>query len=385
MANLLQHIPRILVVMDMTQKACRDKLVGIMRYACHHGPWDIQRYTNNLYIAQLGRFKNWQPDGIIFDGEISWRKNVRCLMGRLPDSVVQFEIPTFRRYPIVSHDSKLIAEVAADHLLQLDLTNFAFVGSLLPTFWSQMREEVFVARLAAAGHTCHLYAPVHPEDWGLEQRHMQAWLLALPKPCGILVAHDPYAKQVLDTCLAAGIRVPDDIAVVGVDNDTDICEGTVPTLTSVFPDFEGGGYLAAELLDSLLRDTWDGSRRITYGIRGVIQRQSSMRLKTPDRLIAAAVEYIRLNACSGITVPDVAAYLNVSRRYAERHFRAALGHSILDEIQVRRLDRVRALLRETNQPIRQIGEDCGYDSETYLKALFKRRFGMTMRDYRKSR
>jgi len=176
--------------------------------------------------------------------------------------------------------------------------------------------------------------------------------------------------------------VPDDIAVVGVDNDLTICENTTPTLSSVFPDFEGGGYLAAELLENLLRGIRGKPRHLTYGIRGVIQRRSSLHLRRSDQLIATAVEFIRLNACAGITVPDVAGHLNVSRRYAECHFRAVLGRSILNEIQNRCLERICALLRETNQPIRQIGESCGYDSETYLKTLFKRRFGMTMRDYR---
>jgi len=197
-----------------------------------------------------------------------------------------------------------------------------------------------------------------------------------------MVAHDPRAKQVLDTCLAAGIRVPDEIAVVSVDNDLTICENTVPTLSSVFPDFEGGGYLAAELLDNLLRGVHDKPRQITYGIRDVIQRRSSLHQRHFDRLIAAAVEFIRLNACAGITVSDVAKHVNVSRRHTERQFRAMRGHSILDEIRNRCLERVCALLRETNQPIGKISESCGYDSDTYLKTFFKKRFGMTMRDYR---
>jgi len=384
MPKFLHQIPRVLVVLSTVEKACRDKLAGVLRYAHLHGPWDIQMLEDHPNITQLGMFKNWKPDGIICDeSEVKYETVLRIMRRRIP--TVQLDGEDINRHPSVHHDSRLIAEAVADHLLQSGLAHFAFIGSLPDAYWSCLRAKTFVARLAAAGHACRLYKPVHSEDWGLEQQYMRTWLSALPKPCGIMAAHDLRAKQVLDTCLAANIRVPDEIAVVGVDNDLTICENTTPTLSSVLPDFEGGGYLAAELLETLLRGIRGKPRQLTYGIRGVIQRRSSLHLRQSDQLIATAVEFIRLNACAGITVPDVADHLNVSRRYAERHFRAALGRSILSEIQNRCLERICALLRETNQPIGKIGESCGYDSETYLKTLFKKRFGMTMRDYRRKK
>jgi LacI family transcriptional regulator len=229
-----------------------------------------------------------------------------------------------------------------------------------------------------------MYQPVDAEDWGLEQSHMREWLLALPKPCGIMVAVDLRAKQVLDTCLAAGIRVPEDIAVIGVDNDEALCENTTPSLSSVLPDFEGGGYLAAELLDRMMRQTQPEPQHLIYGVKRIFHRESSLYIPKSSHLITSAVEFIRLNACAGITVTDVAKQLNVSRRWAELRFREVRGHTILSEIQHHRLERVCALLRETNLPIGTIGERCGYPTETYLKALFKKRFGITMRDYRKN-
>lgn len=380
------QIPRVLVVLSTVQKACRDKLTGILRYAHLHGPWDIQMLEEHPHIVQLEAFKNWQPDGVIFD--LSAKKTKPDIIAQ--HIITQQRIPSVLldgvvsgRQPAVRHDSRLIAETAADHLIQLGLEHFAFIRSVPDVSWSNTRAEAFGARLAAAGHVCHFYTPDHAEDWGLEQQHMRMWLEALPKPCGIMVAHDLRAKQVLDTCLAAGICVPDEIAVVGVDNDLTICENTTPTLSSVLPDFEGGGYLAAGLLADLLQGVRGKPRQLTYGVHGVIQRRSSMYLKQSGQFIVSAMEFIRLNACAGITVPDVADHLRVSRRYAERHFRAALNRSILSEIQARQLERVCTLLRETNQPIGEIGHSCGYDSETYLKTLFKRRFGMTMREYRK--
>jgi LacI family transcriptional regulator len=382
MPKFLQQIPRVLVVLPTVQKACRDKLQGILRYAHINGPWDVQTLEDHPFIARLGTFKNWQPDGIIYgtqDDALSHLMRSRRI------SVVHLDTstPIPREQSSVSHDSRLIAETVADHFLHLGLTQFAFVGCVPSTGWSQTRADAFAGRLKKAGFPCRIYAPVHAEDWGLEQRHMRAWLQALPKPCGLMVAVDLRAKQVLDTSRTAGIRVPEEIAVVGVDNDETICENTTPTLSSVLPDFEGGGYLAAELLDRLFRGLQRKPVHLTYGVRCILQRQSSQYLRQSDRLIASAIEFIRLNACAGITVTDVVGQMHVSRRYAERHFRASCGHSVLDEIQHHRLERVCALLRETNLPIHEIGERCGYDTEIYLKVLFKKRFGVTMREYRK--
>ena len=384
MSKFLQQTPRVLAVLPTVQKACRDKLQGILRYAHLNGPWDVQTLEDHPFIARLGSFKNWQPDGIIYgtpDDALRHLVHSR----RIP--VVQLDPLTAisRKQSSVSHDSRLIAETVADHFLHVGLTQFAFVGSVPDFGWSQTRADAFAARLKKVGFPCRIYAPVHAEDWGLEERHMRVWLQALPKPCGLMVAVDLRAKQVLDTCRTANIRVPEEIAVVGVDNDATICENTTPTLSSVLPDFEGGGYLAAELLDRLFRGLQRKPVHLTYGVRCILQRQSSQYLRQSDRLIASAIEFIRLNACAGITVADVVDQMNVSRRYAERHFRAACGHSVLDEIQHHRLERVCALLRETNLPIREIGERCGYDTEIYLKVLFKKRFGVTMRAYRKER
>lgn len=382
MPKFLQQVPRVLVVLPTVQKACRDKLQGILRYAHLNGPWDVQTLDDHPFIAQLGTFKNWQPDGIIYGSEDdAFRHIIRSR--KVPIVRLDPSLPVLQRQSSVRHDSKLIAETAAEHFLHLGLTQFAFVGSVPAFGWSATRAEAFRAGLAKAGFVCRTYQPLHAEDWGLERRHMETWLKALPKPCGLMAAVDLRAKQVLDTCRTAGIRVPDEIAVVGVDNDATICENTTPTLSSVLPDFEGGGYLAAELLDRLLRGFQKKPVYLSYGVRGLVQRQSSMYLRQSDSLIASAIEFIRLNACAGITVPDVVQQMNVSRRYAERHFRAACGHSILDEIQHHRLERVCALLHGTNLPIREIGERCGYDTEIYLKVLFKKRFGLTMRDYRK--
>lgn len=387
MATFLKAIPRILVMITPTsQKVLREKTCGIMRYAHLHGPWEIQFLDDSPFVAQLGALKNWRPDGIITRGDPS---SVAALTaGTRKIHTVFLDAPppvTPSNHMSVHHDVRYASEAVADIYLQQGLTHFAYVGSVsVPQpFWSSERGAAYAARLLQTGHVCEFYQPKNSKDWGIEQHHLREWLVALPKPCGLFAAFDLLAKQVLDTCLAAGIRVPEDIAVIGADNDETICENTIPTLSSVQSDFEGGAYRAAELLDKLIRGKIRKPVRLTYSHRRVVHRQSSQFTPGTSWCVARAMEFIRLNACEGITIPDVAGHLHVSRSHIEKQFKKAMGRSVLEEIQTRRLERLCALLRETALPIGEIGERCGYPTETYLKRLFKKRFRMTMREYRK--
>lgn len=382
MPRFLPTIPRVLVVLSTVHKARRDKLQGILKYVRLHGPWDVQTVEAHPHIARLGSFKNWQPDGMIRDGSypIPFR-GLRAL--KIPTVLLDTNGRRTGRCFCVDHDSRRTAEAVADYYLRQGLEQFAFVGSVPRCFWSTARAEGFASRLAEHGHGCAIYQPKNGMDWGLEQEHMRRWLLSLPRPCGIMAAMDLRAKQVLDTCRLAEIRVPDELMVIGVDNDETICENTLPPLSSALPDFERGGYMAAELLDRLMRKTQRRAVQLAYGLNRIVIRQSTQRFRVPNPVATAVLEFIRLNACAGITVKDVVKHVKVSRRLAELRFREACGHSILDEIRHCRLDRVCVLLRETNLPIGEIGKRCGYENETYLKTLFKRRFGATMRAYRK--
>lgn len=383
MPKFLPTIPRVLVVLSTVHKARRDKLRGILEYARLHGPWDVQTVEAHPHIARLGSFRNWQPEGMIKDG--SYAIPFRGLQaGKLPTVLLDTNGRRSRRGCSVDHDSRQTAEAVADYYLRQGLERFAFVGSVPRCGWSTARAEGFVNRLAQHGYGCAVYRPKNGMDWGLEQEHMRRWLLSLPRPCGIMAAIDLRAKQVLDTCRLAGIRVPDEMLVLGVDNDETICENTLPTLSSALPDFERGGYMAAELLDRLMRNMQRKAVRLTYGLNRIVTRQSTQRFRVPNPVATAALEFIRLQACEGITVKDVVSHVKVSRRLAELRFREACGHSILEEIRHYRLERVCTLLRETNLPIGEIGKRCGYETETYLKTLFKTCFGVTMRAYRKN-
>jgi len=385
MDKLLNKIPQVLVELPSSLKAYRDKLQGVLHYSHLNGPWDLQLLLEgNPDMTPPESYKKWRPDGRII-GRQDWTPLAREMNSKTP--IITLDVPgnVGAHASTVNHDSEAIAESIADYYLQQRFEHFAFIGSETGPYWSLIRAKAFEKVVRSNGYSCSIY-PQSPtltsRDWSFEEKRMKQWLLELPKPCGIMAAFDLKAMQVLDCCLKCNIKVPEEVAVIGVDNDETICENTTPTLSSVLPDFVGGGYLAAELLDRQMRSTRRPPVKLTYGIKRIVHRQSSLHISNPNWIALKAKEFIRLNACMDISVDDVAKHLSISRRLAELRFREACGYTILTEIQNQRLERVCSLLRETHLPIGIIGERCGYTVETYLKVLFKKRFGMTMREYR---
>ena len=172
---------------------------------------------------------------------------------------------------------------------------------------------------------------------------------------------------------------------MGVDNDEMICENTSPTLTSIQPDFKGGGYLAAQLLDEMLTNGLPKKTVMrTYGIKTLVERASTQDLKGGGRLVTQAMEFIRLNFSQRIDVADVAEALKVSRRTLEKRFTEVRGEGVADALRRTRLDCVRNLLRETEKPVDEIAYECGFISAKHLMTLFKRTHGMTMGEWRRT-
>ena len=173
------------------------------------------------------------------------------------------------------------------------------------------------------------------------------------------------------------------MAVLGIDNDELLCNGSIPTLSSIRRDTETCGFMAAQMLDRLMRKETRKREILRYGVREIVTRDSTQpQAVSTDPVVQKAREFIRINAGTGINVPDIVRHLNVSRRLAEMRFRSASGHSLLDEIQETRLDRVERLLKETDLPLTEICTRCGYETDVHLRRIFKRRIGCSMRDYR---
>jgi LacI family transcriptional regulator len=219
-------------------------------------------------------------------------------------------------------------------------------------------------------------------NWQSSQAIFIDWLISSPKPLGVLACNDAWGRQVLESCRLAGLRVPDQVAVLGVDNDAVFCEMAAPPLSSVALDSEGAGYEAAELLDGIIRGRIRKSRRVFVKAMGIVTRGSTEVITVDDRDVEAALEFIHREPAQNVSVADVAKAVAMSRRALERRFRSVLGRTILEEIQRTRLERARKLLLETRYPISRVAELSGFGTTNWFIQFFQQRVGKSPSRFR---
>ena len=387
---------RVVIALKMSGVAGQEKLVGVFHRLGDDHVWDItlirtaQECTadriRNEIAGGCNGFIVSIPSGAPAAAQASspeWRTATEKAYAILAEShvptvVLDIHERTFakrtRNIVFVHNSSDAIGRAAADHLLSTGrCRSYAFVHNQAVIEWSIERFRAFRETLADHGLWCHeLQSPDQ--------------LRELERPIGVCAANDDCGYEVLEWCRAHRIKVPEDALVVGINNDTLICENSRPRLTSVQPDFEQEGYLAADALEQLMSKPSHaaGCRQLLVGVKTVVRRESTAETSQAGKLVQRAVAYIRANALKGIRAADVVRHLGCSRRLADLRFRELQGSSIGEMLISTRLEEVKRLLRSTKEPIDEIAAACGFSSSNYLKNLFKRRFRMTMRDYRKS-
>ncbi len=376
----------------LTLKGHRDCFEGILRYARVNGPWRLYRAEGRPGEQRLQDLRKWGCSGIIASAcSLSEAHGIADagvpVVVFEPDPASRAPAHPLANYACLRVDSVATGECAARFFLERHYRQFAFVGETRTLYWSHERGEAFRTAVEAAGGTYHAYpAPTSSErhDWIVEQPRMEAWLRSLTKPVALFAAMDGRARQVLDACLDADIAVPEEVAVLGVDDDPLICEATLPTLSSIQYNSEHAGYLLAEHLDKLMRGRHLPRQEQWIKPTRVIRRRSTDADAIADKRVARACEFIWKEAGhQPITVRDVVRRVGSSRRYAEQHFKAAVGRTIMEEIRRVTLERVCGLLTETNLPIGEIGRQCGFQRESHLAFLFRKHHGMTMNQYRR--
>lgn len=373
---------RILVIIDSNFKARRDKLLGVYDYA-HRHKWLIQSIEKPMSEKRLDAIiHELSPNGIIIDGFNPPTNLPKSLKKRIP--VIYIDSPTscsrFQKTRSINNDNGACAELAARTLLNLQLASYAVVSSEVSTYWSEIRVKAFAAHIKSAGCHCDVFIPRDRES----ARKLTVWLASLPKPCGIFAVTDLVARRVINACTNLDISVPEEVAVVGLDNDEMICESTTPSITSVLPDFKAAGFLAAEKLDQIIHGTDDGIT-CSYGPKTIVKRASTFRPAYNARKITSVLDYIRQNACTGINVSDVVMFSGLPKSTLELHFRKATQSTITQEIQRNRMEQVLKILAESDCPIGLIAERCGYGTDNHLKKAFRQKFGMTMSKWRAQR
>lgn len=365
------------------------KLAGVYRATDALG-WSVQvidmdRYTTVETIATLIRL--WQPAGLIVESAAGTGDPALFACESLPSVFIDRNPQTLTR-PVfrVTQDSTAEAQIAAKELLALDLASYAYVPWLEPLFWCRERESAYCRFMRLHGKkTCRFSGRYNTDTQRYSSDELGAWMSELPRPAGILAANDYIAQQVISAANRMGLSIPNDLAVMGIDDEEIICENTRPTLSSIRPDFEDAGERSVRLLQELIASPRLKPREEKYGSVRIVRRESSQRLRSGDTAVLKALETIRLKACSGLTAQDVLSAFPVARRQAEIRFRRAIGRSVLDEIQRIRIEKAKELLtRQPELPLKAIANFCGYSSATVLYKTFKAHTGVAPSDWRSS-
>jgi len=375
---------RVALIIETSNEYARGLLHGIRTYIREHPHWDIDLDERRRGEA-TGWLRGWHGDGVIARIENA-AIAAEVLESGLPcvDVSAARQVP---QIPWVETDDVEIARLAFEHLSERGLRSFAFCAA--EEFnWSEWRRKPFEAQCQSAGMPCVVYPAAGRQknlshDDQLEA--LAAWLKTLPKPVGVMAAYDTVGRQLLAACKLANLPVPDEVAVIGVDNDELLCDLSDPPLTSVAPDTDATGYMAAELLDQMMSQQRVPAEAHLVKPIGVVSRLSTDTLALADERIAQAVRYIRSHACDGINVGDVLGQLDMSRRMFETAFFKALGRMPHEEIVQTRVRKVKELLSQTDLPLYEIAERTGFKHVEYMSVVFKRKVGMPPSDYREKR
>lgn len=352
----------------------RQKLEGAYAYGREHD-WNVQVIepeTPERKAAELVRF--WMPDGVIVECGSGQNHFNPATFGRTPVVFLDRNPKTLNRSAFcVKHDSTATAQIAARELLSLKLKTYAYVPWPEPRFWSEEREAGFAAALRLNGHGYSRFnGKAKSSDIRAIQRELGEWLSDFPKPVGIFAANDFMSAQIAAAANRVGLKIPEDIALVGVDNDELLCENTKPTLSSVMPDFRAAGEKAAALLARIMANPKCRPTSETFGPLRLVRRSSSNRSKRIDREVLSALDLIRREACNGLKARDVFACFPCTRRMAEIRFRAATGKSPLEAIQEIRRAKAEDLLRDPTRDRTAIANLCGYSSANALANFLRR-------------
>ncbi len=388
-------MPKVALLIETSRGYGRALLRGIVRYARLHGPWGFH-VTPGDFSQVLPRMRSWGGTGII--ARIETPEVARAILDSgLPAIALDLsEVQLRRGHPLsrlseLASDSPGAARLAAEHLLDRGLRHYAFVGTA-GRVWSDRRRAGFCKHVRAAGFTAHVYDPpgtMPDRGWEREQPGLERWLRSLPRPVGLMASSDDRGREVLEACRGAGLRVPEEVAVVGVDNDELLCELADPPLSSVALNAEAGGYRLAAVLDGLMRAAARGQpaprrpQRLLVEPLQVVTRRSTDIVALDDSEVAAALHFLHDHAGEPIDVGDLVAHLSLSRRALEIRFRRAIGRTIHEELERMRLERARRLLLESDLPVLRVASASGFASPSYLAQVFRRRFGVTPARYRR--
>jgi LacI family transcriptional regulator len=370
---------KIALLIETSNAYARGLARGVVAYIREHRPWSLYLSEHNRGDKPPTWLNHWDGHGIIARIENQAIANV---LRHVPVPIVDVSaarlIPSL---PWFETDDGAIAHLAADHLLERGFKHFGYAGDTRFN-WSKWRCEHFQNSIRAANRECSVFNTGPEVDEEQFVQDLAKWIKGLPKPVGIMACYDFIGQQTLDACRRLNLAVPDEVAVIGVDNDELLCELSDPPLSSVVPNMTRTGYEAAALLDSMIAGRVVKGETHLIPPVGIATRQSTDVLVIEDRNVARAVHFIRHHACEGIKVNDVLRAVPQSRTLLESRFKRLLGRTPHEEILRVRLNRVKQLLVETDLSLEQVAERTAFAHVEYLSVAFRREIGMPPSQFR---
>ena len=369
------------VLIETSRAYGRGVLRGMTQYNRERGHWFTYFRPHGLGDPVPAWLKSWQGDGIL--ARIDNRLTAKAILASgVPVVNLRGTLPELE-FPFVGTNNRLVAQLGADHLLERGFRNFAFCGHRRGFHAGlDQRCNEFQRFIEKAGCQCDVYRRPSAKTWEEQQDRLSRWFAGLPKPLAVMTSNDDRGLEMLDACRRVDITVPDEVAILGVDNDEYLCEMAIPALSSIELNLERIGYEAAALLDRLMSGRPTPKRPKEIGPRGVVVRHSTDVLAVEDPEVAQAVRFIRQHACEGIHLADVVEQVLVSRSTLAPRFKSLLGRTICQEIRRVQVGRAKKLLAGTHLPIKHVAREAGFRDVQYLTRAMGKLVGQTPAVYR---
>jgi len=377
----LDHVREVAVLVDTSRSYGRDIVRGIRSYVAEHGPWSLYLEPRDLRSSFPDWLKKWRGDGIL-SRTVDEAMLRQLKATKLP--VIELRTTVLKHpFPFVGIDNSVIGSRVAQHFRNRGFQRFACALDVSEAFFIE-RSERFIEAVRGLGFDCPLFQS-KGSHWEQHQRDLVAWLHDLPKPVGVFAVNDQLGFWVLDAARRAGIAVPEELAVVGAENDHMLCETASPPLSSVRLRGQAVGHDAARLLDEWMSGRYvpkPGEKHL-HAPGDIVTRQSSDIVAVEDAHISAALRFIRQHATEKIDVTRVAREAALSRTVLERRMKSLIGRSPGEEISRLRFAAVEKLLTQTNLTLDAIAERCGFNHPQYMAEAFRKRKGITPGEFRK--
>ena len=385
-----QAIPNIVVASIFAEPAGQRKFAGLFTYLGTVHRWNLRVLRDQDEITAFFSDGNalHRIDGVIYSGRHVPAVFETLATLKCPVVVMENESPELARrrhnLVVIRNDATEIAKAAVKTFMEMGtFSSFAFINDRRGHEWSERRERAFsrAVKDKMSADVC-VYEP-SKLDADKDRRFLAEFLRTLDYPAAVLAAHDIRASEVVAAAKEAKISVPGKVSVIGIDNDPYVCDSMTPGISSIEPDFHAEGKAAAEMLDKMMHSrTPKGTRHLFFGVKRVVLRESTPHLPPARSLVTRAKEFIEKHAAKGISPKDVAAHLGVSRPLLDLRFRETQETSVGRLITDTKLAEVARRLKESSIAIGSIPDMCGFGNANALKNLFKKRYGLSMRDYR---